>query len=99
MTTDIIRKILPHALEHVAGLLLSVLKIGTHPLPQPIQRTMFVVFALLLLIFLRYFFVMPFMMRALAINSCLGRNVVHRRAGEHPLGPGDVSAVRADVNS
>jgi len=97
MTIDVIGERLPHPLEHVARLFLSPTKIWVQPLSHTPQRSMLVVVTLLL-IFVGHFFVVVFVARTLVVNMLVGRNIVHRRAGEHSFRARNVAAVRADMN-
>src|ERR1700736_1069225 len=91
LTADVIGKGTPHAVEHSARLILSALKIATHPLPHSVQWSALVV------AFVTDSF-LAFVGATLARYYALCFHVLHRRAGKHSFGARHGSAIRADVD-
>src|SRR6266404_6832853 len=94
LAVDVIGKRPPHATEHVAGFVLSTMKISAHPLSHAVKRSALVLVAF----FVSHFFFTFVSARPLAINAFLGGDILHRRAGKHAFGSADVSAICAYVN-
>src|ERR1700736_5541990 len=91
LTADVIGKGTPHAVEHSARLILSALKIATHPLPHSVQWSALVV------AFVTDSF-LAFVGATLARYYALCFHVLHRRAGKHSFGSRHGSAICADVD-
>src|ERR1700737_1331154 len=92
LTIDVIGKRTADAVEHATGLILSALKIATHPLPPPMQRSVLFAVAFVADSFLAV------VVATLARYYRLCLHVFHPRAGKHSFGPGHVSTISADVD-